>query len=69
MQDRSQIYCLKGFAIDHYTVSYVGKYYVWADQWPSKYRLPKYCNGQCVGMSADSGKNSFCNFFTHKYLS
>ena len=59
MEDPNSVYCLKGFPIDNYAVSYVGKYYVWVDQWPSKYRVPKYCNGQCVAMSADSGLKSY----------
>ena len=47
---------MKGFPIDNYAVSYVGKYYVWTDQWPSKYKVPRYCNGQCVGMSGQSAR-------------
>ena len=54
--DPNQVVCLKGFPIDNYAVSYVGKYYVWTDQWPSKYKVPRYCNGQCVGMSGQSAR-------------
>ena len=41
LMDSEQVVCLKGFPIDNYAVSYVGKYYVWVDQWPSRYRVPK----------------------------
>lgn len=56
LMDSEQVVCLKGFPIDNHAVSYVGKYYVWVDQWPSRYRVPKYCNGQCVGMSGVSAR-------------
>ena len=56
LMDPGHVVCLKGFPIDNNAVSYVGKYYVWVDQWPSRYRVPKYCNGQCVGMSSVSAR-------------
>ena len=74
LQNQDQIVCLKvsikvswghlrlniqGFPIDNYAVSYVGKYYVWVDQWPSRYRVPKYCNGQCVGMNSKSVRSIY----------
>ena len=59
LSDPNQVVCLKGFPIDNYAVSYVGKYYVWTDQWPSKYKVPRYCNGQCVGMSGQSARKIY----------
>jgi len=57
--DKSNIVCMKGYPIYNYAVSYVGKYYVWADQWPSSHQVPKYCNGQCVGMYSDSARRIY----------
>ena len=39
---------LRGNPIELDNAPYFGKYYIWNDQWPLIYKIPRYCNGQCM---------------------
>jgi len=43
------IKCLKGKCIPETPPNYMGKYFTWIDNYPPKYFIPTYSNGQCTG--------------------
>ena len=44
----------KGKCIPETPPNYLGKYYTWIDNYPPKYYIPMYSNGQCTGMTREA---------------
>lgn len=53
------IKCLKGKCIPETPPNYMGKYFTWIDNYPPKYFIPMYSNGQCTGLTAAAAKRIY----------
>ena len=47
-------YYISGNPIQNAQAPYNGKYWLWHELWPSQFKPPSYCNGQCALLTSEA---------------